>query len=58
MDQWSSRKGRDGIRQYWAEKNVASIDGLSGIDTVGTAITRVPLVAPRLDVQRSPRLSL
>lgn len=32
MDQWSSRKGRDGIRQYWAEKNVASIDGISGID--------------------------
>ena len=32
MDQWSSRKGRDGIRGYWAEKNVASIDGLSGID--------------------------
>ena len=31
MDQWSSRKGRDGIRQYWAEKNVASIDGISGI---------------------------
>jgi hypothetical protein len=33
MDQWSSRKGRDGIRQYWAEKNVLSIDGLSGIDS-------------------------
>jgi hypothetical protein len=32
MDQWSTRKGRDGIRQYWAEKNVASIDGISGID--------------------------
>jgi Pyridoxamine 5'-phosphate oxidase len=32
MDQWSSRKGTDGIRQYWAEKNVASIDGLRGID--------------------------
>jgi hypothetical protein len=32
MDQWSSRKGRDGIRQYWVEKNVASIDGISGID--------------------------
>jgi Pyridoxamine 5'-phosphate oxidase len=32
MDQWSSRKGTDGIRQYWAEKNVVSIDGLSGID--------------------------
>ncbi len=32
MDQWSSRKGREGIREYWAEKNVASIDGLSGIE--------------------------
>jgi hypothetical protein len=32
MDQWSTRKGRDGIRQYWAEKNVASIDGISGLD--------------------------
>jgi predicted pyridoxine 5'-phosphate oxidase superfamily flavin-nucleotide-binding protein len=34
MDQWSSRKGRDGIRQYWAEHNVTSIDGISGIDTM------------------------
>ena len=33
MDQWSIRKGRDGIRRYWAENNVASIDGISGIDT-------------------------
>jgi Pyridoxamine 5'-phosphate oxidase len=33
MDQWSNRKGRDGIRQYWAEKNAASIDGISGIDS-------------------------
>jgi hypothetical protein len=32
MDQWSIRKGRDGIRQYWAEKNATSIDGISGID--------------------------
>ena len=32
MDQWSTRKGRKGIREYWAEKNVASIDGISGID--------------------------
>jgi hypothetical protein len=35
MDQWSTRKGRDGVRRYWAEKNVASIDGLSGIDSTG-----------------------
>ncbi len=32
MDQWSTRKGRDGIRQYWAEKNVTSVDGIRGID--------------------------
>jgi hypothetical protein len=32
MDQWSARKGRDGVRRYWAEKNVASIDGISGFD--------------------------
>jgi hypothetical protein len=32
MDQWSTRKGREGIRQYRAEKNVASIDGIAGID--------------------------
>jgi len=25
---WASRKGDDGIREYWREKNVASIDGL------------------------------
>ena len=34
MDQWSNRKGRDGIRQYWAEKNAASIDGIDGIDGI------------------------
>lgn len=28
MDQWSTRKGRDGIRKYWAEENVASINGI------------------------------
>ena len=25
---WAERKGPDGIREYWREKNVASIDGL------------------------------
>ena len=25
---WASRKGKDGIKEYWREKNVASIDGL------------------------------
>ena len=36
MDQWSSRKGKDGIRQYWAEKNASSIDGIKGLDTPTT----------------------
>jgi hypothetical protein len=31
MDQWSARKGATGIREYWVEKNVASIDGLKGL---------------------------
>ena len=28
---WADRKGRDGIAEYWAEKNVTSVDGLPGI---------------------------
>jgi hypothetical protein len=36
MDQWSARKGRDGVRQYWAKKNLASIDGIRGIDPPAT----------------------
>ena len=31
MDQWSTRKGPEGIRAYWREKNAASIDGLDGL---------------------------
>jgi hypothetical protein len=31
LEQWSERKGRDGIRTYWQEKNVASIDALAGL---------------------------
>jgi hypothetical protein len=31
MDQWSNRKGREGIRNYWAEKNAQSIDLLEGL---------------------------
>jgi hypothetical protein len=31
MDQWSNRKGPEGIRRYWAEKNTKSIDQLDGI---------------------------
>jgi len=32
MDQWSNRKGPDGIRDYWAQKNQYSIDDLKGLD--------------------------
>ena len=32
MDQWASRKGSAGIRDYWAEKNCRSIDDLEGLD--------------------------
>lgn len=31
MDEWATRKGRDGIRAYWAEKNLRSIDALEGL---------------------------
>lgn len=34
MDQWSKRKGPQGIRDYWAEKNRRSIDGLEGFDAL------------------------
>ena len=28
---WADRKGRDGVTEYWAAKNVTSVDGLPGI---------------------------
>jgi hypothetical protein len=31
MDKWSNRKGAEGIRNYWAEKNGKSIDALEGL---------------------------
>jgi hypothetical protein len=31
MDEWATRKGRDGIRAYWSEKNAVSIDRLDGL---------------------------
>jgi hypothetical protein len=34
MDQWSTRKGEEGIRAYWAEKNTESIDHLEGIQVL------------------------
>jgi hypothetical protein len=31
MDEWSTRKGPQGIRSYWVEKNARSIDQLDGL---------------------------
>ena len=33
MDEWAERKGREGIRSYWAEKNTVSLDGLPGLES-------------------------
>ena len=27
LDKWSEKKGRDGVREYWLEKNTLSLDG-------------------------------
>jgi hypothetical protein len=32
LQQWASRKGDDGLREYWSEKNVESIDGLPALE--------------------------
>jgi hypothetical protein len=32
LDEWAVQKGDAGVRGYWAEKNVSSIDGLPAID--------------------------
>lgn len=32
MDQWLNSKGTEGIREYWCEKNLTSIDDLHGLD--------------------------
>ncbi len=32
LHQWAERKGDDGLRDYWAEKNTSSIDGLPALD--------------------------
>jgi hypothetical protein len=29
---WADAKGEEGIAEYWGKKNVASIDGLPGIE--------------------------
>jgi hypothetical protein len=31
LNEWAERKGRDGIRAYWEEKNLASIDDVAGL---------------------------
>ncbi|MFN8027273.1 MAG: pyridoxamine 5'-phosphate oxidase family protein [Acidimicrobiia bacterium] len=28
---WADRKGRDGVEEYWTQKNVTSVDGLPGV---------------------------
>jgi hypothetical protein len=33
MDQWSARKGDDGIRAYWSAENATSIDNLPALVT-------------------------
>lgn len=30
-DKWHASKGESGVREYWAEKNLTSIDGLPGV---------------------------
>jgi len=32
LQQWATRKGDDGLAEYWAEKNTQSIDGLAALD--------------------------
>lgn len=34
MNEWSERKGRDGVERYWVEKNSTSLDGLPGVTPV------------------------
>jgi hypothetical protein len=36
-DDWHARKGEEGARDYWAEKNVRSIDGLPGVPVAAEA---------------------
>jgi hypothetical protein len=32
LQQWAERKGDDGLREYWSEKNAISIDGLPALE--------------------------
>ena len=43
MDQWSTRKGPEGIAAYWAEKNLVSLDGLAGLDVAADAASSTDL---------------
>jgi hypothetical protein len=36
MDEWADRKGTEGIRAYWDEKNARSIDSLEGLPPTGS----------------------
>ena len=45
MDEWSERKGSEGIRAYWAEKNSASLDHLPGL-AAGLQAARQPASPP------------
>lgn len=38
MDEWSERKGSEGIHSYWAEKNASSLDGLPGVGLPGDSV--------------------
>jgi hypothetical protein len=31
LDEWAERRGPDGVRKYWTEKNSASVDGLPAL---------------------------
>lgn len=36
-DDWHARRGEDGVRSYWVEKNTTSLDGLAGLPPAVTA---------------------
>lgn len=34
LDEWAHRKGSNGIRAYWSQKNASSLDGIPGLSVV------------------------
>ena len=42
MDEWIARKGPEGIRDYWAEKNASSIEDLPGLRGTGAPFGQAP----------------